>query len=191
MKDAKRPRVSMSSSSMRAVAKLDNVIINVRDAGGRGRTVREFLLVFPGLVTNTKVSEVMRMVEHQLKQKLVRLQLGDHTETRLVLAGAGMTVVHHVGGRFENVHSDEDTQGEAVYVPDDGITLNTRRASYDGPGMGTNDTLSEEPVQWKAWSGETGLYNLLDGSFLDDTWLLNHPGKGLEERDIKAMPGYK
>eukprot|EP00966_Prymnesium_polylepis_P026755 617774-Prymnesium_polylepis.1 len=130
----------------------------------------------------------MEMVEHQLKQKLHRLlRGGGQNETRLVLAGAGMTIVQHVGGRFEAAAGGDET-----YVQDDdGIVLSQRRASYDGPGMGTNDTLDIEPVQFKVWSGETGLYNLLDGSFLDADWLLNRPACGLENKDLRAMTGFK
>ena len=174
--------------------RLENVIINVRDAGGRGREVREFLLVFPGLLTNTSCGGVMRMIEHQLKQKLQRILSGGgggQSESRLVLAGAGMTVVHHVGGSFESALDDRG-QEMAVYVPeDDGIALTTHAAPNfcgDDPEAATLDA---EPVQWKQFGGFSGLYNLLDGSLIDEGWLLNHPGKGLEEGDIRSMSGYR
>ena len=57
----KRP---FASSETVHVPRLQNVIVNVRDAGGRGGSVREFLLVFPGIVTNTRTIEVMKMIEH-------------------------------------------------------------------------------------------------------------------------------
>jgi len=184
-----------SSSDVTHVPRLENVIVNVRDANGRAGAVREFLLVFPGLSTNTRTSEVMRMVEHQLKQKLQRTISGRaENDTRLVLAGAGLTIVQHVGGHFQQ-EMDPSMGGaaEARYVPeDDGIVLSTRHAlGGTGPGACGNATLAAEPVQWKAFSGCSGLYNLLDGSLIDEDELLDHPGKGLEARDVRAMVGYK
>lgn len=180
------------SQDITHVARLENVIVNVRDAGGRGRAVREFLLVFPGLLTNTCCQAVMRMIEYQLKQKLRQLSLGGPSrcaESRLVLAGAGMTVVSDVGGSFESALNDE---GEEVqnYVPDNNqIELSTHAATF-GTGEWSAD-LDTEPVQWKQFGGFCGLYNLLDGSLIDESWTLNHPGKGLEDRDINAMSGFK
>ena len=141
---------------MQAVPKLDNVVVNVRDAGGAGKTTREFLLVFPGIVTNVRTSEVMRMVEHQLRKKFHQHQLGQRAETRLVLAGAGMTVVQHVGGRFELGGPNSD---EAVYVQDDddSTAITLQRAYQLGPGSVGNATLEVEPIQWKTFSGCSGL----------------------------------
>lgn len=184
MSARKRP----ASESVEYVPRLDNVVVNVRDAGGRGNTVREFLLVFPAVTTNTPVKEVMRMIEHQLKQKLRRLQLGGaNEETRLVLAGAGMTIVQHLGGSFQEAGEGQ----QALYVPeDDSVRLTTHRgAAYDGEALHT--ALSDEPVQWKTWGGTTGVYNLLDGSFVDECELLNHANKGLEAKDVRAMAGFK
>ena len=39
--------------------------------------------------------------------------------------------------------------------------------------------------------GTTGIYNLLDGSFVDEDELLNHPNKGLEAKDVRGMAGFK
>ena len=180
------------ADDIQAVPRLENVIINVRDAGGQGRTTREFLLVFPGLLINTRCEEVMRMVEHQLKQRLSRLLAGgEQSGSRLVLAGAGMTIVQHVGGGFESA-VDDNGQESAVYVPEaDGITLSVTAASYEGPGATGRATLEDEPVQWKELGGSSGLYNLLDGSLIAEEELLNHPNKGLESRDVGAMTGFK
>jgi len=185
--DSSRKRAA--DDSVEYVPRLENVIINVRDAGGGGKTTREFLLVFPGLLTNTRCEAVMRMVEHQLKQKMQRLlsqQAAQQSDTRLVLAGAGLTIVQDVGGHFESA-TDEDGEETAVYVPEDGATLSTLAASSI---LGPAD-MNAEPVQWKQFGGFSGLYNLLDGSLIDEHWMLNRPGKGLEDRDLRAMTGYK
>ena len=43
-----------SAESIQAVPRLENVIVNIRDAGGQGRMTREFLLVFPAILTNVR-----------------------------------------------------------------------------------------------------------------------------------------
>ena len=192
--DRKRPMPA--DESVVSVSKLETLIVNCRDAAGRGGAVREFILVFPGLLSNTRTGEVMRMVEHQLKQKLRSIGNNDKpSETRLVLAGAGMTVVQNVGGGFESSIDDHTGQEVGVYVPEDNsIALSSHSVGFMGPATetsGSGPTLQEEPVQWKQFGGWSGLYNLLDGSFLEERELLSHPGKGLEEKDVNAMVGYR
>jgi hypothetical protein len=119
---ASEPLPRAAAGDVTAVPRLENVIVNVRDAAGGGRDTRECLLVFPALLTNTRTSEVMRMIEHQLKQKLRRLSIAERqaSETRLTLAGAGLTVVEHVGGSFQEevsaMYPGEDAAG--IYVPE-------------------------------------------------------------------------
>ena len=46
--------------------------------------------------------------------------------------------------------------------------------------------LHPTPHPWQ-FGGFCGLYNLLDGSHIDEHWLLSHPDKGLEARDLSEQ----